>query len=63
MLSFLREQFPPEAKVRGSNPLGRAIYVNLINILKIPVVQVLGKIVGENGNGSKQFCVGDVFYR
>ena len=25
MLSFLREQFPPEAKVRGSNPLGRAI--------------------------------------
>jgi len=27
MLSFLREQFPPEAEVRGSNPLGRAMYI------------------------------------
>ena len=45
-----KDQCPPEAKVRGSNPLGRAIYVNLINILKIPVVQVLGKIVGKTNS-------------
>jgi len=24
ILSFLKEQLPPEAEVRGSNPLGRA---------------------------------------
>ena len=50
MLSILREQCPPEAKVRGSNPLGRAITFNIINDLKILAKQVLGKIVGKNNS-------------